>query len=123
MKTLDLMRERPYKLLEMTLTGWQKHLITEQQTKKKLKNRKKIKKYLALRQKFFAEKFLFAGPMWDIWHLSTQRSTQWRYFKANNSNITSAGVIQTNQKLQQQTIFAMHVQRLEIRSSHQVARL
>ena len=40
----------------------------------------------------FAEKFLFAGPMWDIRHLSTQDSTLWRHFKAKNSNITLAGV-------------------------------
>ena len=54
------MSERSYSLLEFTLTGRQKHLINTNK-EKKFKTRK-IKKYLALRQKNFRRKISFRGP-------------------------------------------------------------
>ena len=54
------MSKRSYSLLEITLTGRQKHLINT--TNKKSSKQEKVKKCIALRQENFSPKIFYCGP-------------------------------------------------------------
>ena len=112
------MSKRSYSLLEITLTGRQKHLINTTH-KKKFKTRK-YQKYLALRQIFSPKNFFLRGqceiyytslpnaPPSDATSKQTQLILHLQVFKLHNSSEKANRIYQT---------------RAKIRSLQQVARL
>ena len=108
------MSKRSYSLLEITLTGRQKHLINTT-NKKKLKTRKS-QKYLALRQKIFSPKNFFSWAQCEIYYTSPPIAPPSNATSKQTKLILHLQVFQLHNSSEKQTVFTIHVQRLEVYS-------
>ena len=107
------MSKRSYSLLEITLTGRQKHLINTTH-KKKFKTRK-YQKYLALRQIFSPKNFFLRGQC-EIYYTSLPNAPPSDATSKQTQLILHLQVFKLHNSSEKQTVFTIHVQRLEVYS-------
>ena len=107
------MSKRSYSLLEITLTGRQKHLINT--TNKKVKNKKKTKIY-SFKTKNFSPKNFFLWAQCEIYYTSPPNAPPSNATSKQTELILHLQVFQLHNSSEKQTVFTIHVQRLEVYS-------
>ena len=104
------MSKRSYSLLEITLTGRQKHLINT--TNKKVQN-EKISKIFSFKTKKFSPKNFFLRGQCEIYYTSLPNAPPSDATSKQTKLILHLQVFKQHNSSEKQTVFTIHVQRLE----------
>ena len=104
------MSKRSYSLLEITLTGRQKHLINT--TNKKVQN-EKISKIFSFKTKNFSPKNFFLRAQCEIYYTSPPNAPPSDATSKQTKLILHLQVFKLHNSSEKQTVFTIHVQRLE----------